>query len=496
MSIVWKECTPRDGWRSQSCQPIQPMDQIILVNLYQPLVGATAVSLYLTLYSQLPLHRSGVSRMYSHLDLMKLLQVPLGEMLQARYRLEGIGLLNTFRIQDQDRKIFQYDLVPPLSPSQFFQSDVLSASLVNRLGKERFRMLHEEMVSIKVEEGAYYQSVGEKVTKSFQQVFGSISPAEIWSATEVEKELSSSGVNAEGYSGEEAPSRFSLREEDELAMVKVQLRNVIDESAWTKALEKEVMEIRDLYQLDHWDLIRALQNPSIFQHGKIAIDRLRAFVRDQYRMRFGGASAPVKNTKTERRNQVQPSENRVAEQKDSPETEEDRHFRMLNELSPVELLRHFQRGKTIPKADLELVEDLMQNYGLPPGVINVLLEYVLYSNDYKLPRALVEKIAGHWSRKNVRTVEEAREMARSELDWEWKRRRSEGSRKRSFRKDGNWKKREEALPRAVAQAMEREAKGENPKVEKVDPETEARLRAKLNRMQERLSQRMHEKGNE
>lgn len=44
--------------------------------------------------------------------------------------------------------------------------------------------------------------------------------------------------------------------------------------------------------------------------------------------------------------------------------------------------------------------------------------------------------------------------------------------------------------RAVAQAMEREAKGENPKVEKVDPETEARLRAKLNRMQERLSQRM------
>ncbi|GGA57844.1 hypothetical protein GCM10007416_33820 [Kroppenstedtia guangzhouensis] len=44
-------------------------------------------------------------------------------------------------------------------------------------------------------------------------------------------------------------------------------------------------------------------------------------------------------------------------------------------------------------------------------------------------------------------------------------------------------------PRAVAEAIEREAKGEKVPDGEVDPETEARLRAKLNRMRERLGQR-------
>src|SRR5690606_19298534 len=142
---------------------------------------------------------------------------------------------------------------------------------------------------------------------------------------------------------------------------------------------------------------------------------------------------------------------------------------------------------------LELVEDLINNYGLPTGVINVLLEYVLYSYDYKLPRALVEKIAGHWARKNIRTVEEARESVRKELDWEWKR-GTKGGGKRLSAANRKRPKKEDSLPKAVAQAMEREEKGERPQSERVDPETEARLRAKWKRMNQRLNQRMQKKG--
>lgn len=54
----------------------------------------------------------------------------------------------------------------------------------------------------------------------------------------------------------------------------------------------------------------------------------------------------------------------------------------------------------------------MQSYGLRSGVVNVLLEYVMLTNEKQLPRALITKIAAHWKRLNIETVEEAQEQAR------------------------------------------------------------------------------------
>ncbi|QKI81668.1 replication initiation and membrane attachment family protein [Kroppenstedtia eburnea] len=499
MSMIWNECTPRDGWRSRSRRPIQPVDPLVLVHLYQPLVGAVAVSLYLTLYSQLPLHRPGVSRLHSHLDLMKLLQLPLGEVLKARYRLEGVGLLNTFRTQETGRRMFWYEVVAPLSPGSFFQSDVLSISLLNRLGKDRFRNLYEEMVE--TGETDLLQADREtEVTRSFQQVFGSLSPAEIRSATELESDLPLSAVGGDDGQEEGKPPVFSAEEGDDLSMVKARLQNLLDRGAWTQRVEEQVLELRFLYQLDDWDLIRALQNPYVTQQGKIDVDRLRSFIRSQYRMRFGSSPVVVDREKIkgkENKREAPLAGDSPLRKSTDELSEEERHFRLLERLSPIELLSRFQNGKQIPRADLELVEDLSRNYGLPPGVINVLLEYVLYSYDYKLPRPLVEKIAGHWARKQVRTVEEARKMASQELNWEWNKQQGTASRKwtpRSGKRQAQEK--EQPLPRAVAQAMEREAKGEKVSGGEVDPETEARLRAKLDRMRQRLGQRMQEKGNE
>ncbi|MDA8353845.1 MAG: DnaD domain protein [Firmicutes bacterium] len=489
MSIAWKDNTPGDMWISHSRRPVQPTDQMVLLSLYQPLIGAAAVSLYLTLYHCLPLDRPGVSRRYSHLDLMKMLQLPLDKVVQARYRLEGVGLLNTFQKQAEDQKLLEYELVPPLSPVGFFQSDVLSVSLINRLGKDRFRDLYEKWVVSGTETRS---NRGNEITKSFQDVFQSLSPAEIRSAAEVEEELPQPVAESDGWVDEGQSPDFSKGDDDDLTMVKARLRHVLKESAWTSQVEEQIREIQFLYRLDDWDLIRALQNPYVTQQGEIDFSRLRSFVRSQYRMSFGGEPVIVDRHRVESHKPAQEQEGK-ARRATPQESEEERHFRMLNEVSPMELLAHFQKGNRIPKADLELVEDLINNYGLPTGVINVLLEYVLYSYDYKLPRALVEKIAGHWARKNIRTVEEARESVRKELDWEWKR-GTKGGGKRLSAANRKRPKKEDSLPKAVAQAMEREEKGERPQSERVDPETEARLRAKWKRMNQRLNQRMQKKG--
>ena len=66
------------------------------------------------------------------------------------------------------------------------------------------------------------------------------------------------------------------------------------------------------------------------------------------------------------------------------------------------------------RADLQIIEEVMLKQKLTPGVMNVLLEYVMIMTDMKLSKSYVEKIASHWSRKNVKTVKEAMELAKKE----------------------------------------------------------------------------------
>lgn len=62
-------------------------------------------------------------------------------------------------------------------------------------------------------------------------------------------------------------------------------------------------------------------------------------------------------------------------------------------------------------ADAKIVESLIVDHQLLPGVANVLIDFILWSQDMKLAKALIDKIAAHWSRKKVKTVKEAMQLA-------------------------------------------------------------------------------------
>ena len=81
-------------------------------------------------------------------------------------------------------------------------------------------------------------------------------------------------------------------------------------------------------------------------------------------------------------------------------------------ISPYELLKSKNDGAEPTARDLKLAEDLIINYGLNQGVVNVLIDYMLKTNNNKLTRNLAETIAGQWSRNKVETVEEAMEIAK------------------------------------------------------------------------------------
>ena len=58
---------------------------------------------------------------------------------------------------------------------------------------------------------------------------------------------------------------------------------------------------------------------------------------------------------------------------------------------------------------------------MPDGVVNVLVDYVLNISDGRLPKQLVEKIAGEWQRKEIDTTEKAIAQVRATLKAKQKR---------------------------------------------------------------------------
>ena len=83
-------------------------------------------------------------------------------------------------------------------------------------------------------------------------------------------------------------------------------------------------------------------------------------------------------------------------------------------ISPYDLLKSKCNGGEPTKRDIKLAEDLVVEYGLRPGVVNVLIDYILKTNNNRLIRAYAETIAGEWKRLNIETVEEAMNKAEKE----------------------------------------------------------------------------------
>lgn len=427
---IWKD----NGWRCRTKHPIGHVDLLGLTHLYQPLVGASAISLYLTLYNQLLIEKSAISDFFGYSYLMQLTALSHESLLEARYFLEAVGLLNTYEIHEGAQVFFEYEIVSPLTAIRFFQSDVLSLALCHALGKERFVKLKKNI--IEGESSPHHTPRGEDVTKSFQEVFGSFSPAELAKSTEVDAEMSwMMKEEHESYIEGKKP----VLENDNLTLIRERLANRLKTGVWSQELENQLKEIRFLYQLDDWDLLKALQNPDVFRNGHIDMKRLRDFVRGEYHLRFGSAPIVTKSKQT-----ASPP---ASTSGPIPKNDEEKHFQQLAKMSPLELLSHYQGGSRIPDSDVVLVESLLRDYGLPHGVVNVLLEYVLLKYNYRLPKSLVAKIAGHWKRLRIKTVPQALEQARKE-DWDGK------QKERKPQKQNQRKKSVEKIPSALAQQLE------------------------------------------
>ena len=82
--------------------------------------------------------------------------------------------------------------------------------------------------------------------------------------------------------------------------------------------------------------------------------------------------------------------------------------------SPYDFM-YAKNNNTEPSSrELKIIESLMVDFNMNPGVVNVLIDYVLRINQNKLVKSFVDSVASQWVRSKIETVEQAMNLAEKE----------------------------------------------------------------------------------
>jgi replication initiation and membrane attachment protein len=397
----WKELVPVDRYMVRSNGVLQTFDRKILTMLYQPLLGFRGYSLFMTLWSELEQDRLWGAETTHH-GIMTTMQCNLKDIYQERVKLEGIGLLKTWVKEENQIRTFIYELQPPLSPEAFFSEPMLTIYLYNRLGKNKYLSV-KKYFSDKVIPLDEFK----EVTRQFSDVFQSVQAENMAYAandeTLNELPLPEGEEWLDRKKGNEPKVGQDLFDFDLLFAGLTEV--VIPKKSVTAKVKEAIRKLAFIYHIDPISM-RDLMMNVIDADDKVDLEKLRKAARDWYQLEFQD-TLPALVDKTQPVHLKQYSDKK-------PATKDEQLIQQLENVSPKQMLTDLSGGAEPSSSDLRIVEDVMFKQQLTPGVVNVLLYYVLLKTDMKLNRKYVEKIASHWARKQVNTVGEAMELAKEE----------------------------------------------------------------------------------
>lgn len=366
---------PADSYIVVNKSVITEIDKKILVDLYQPIIGNRAVSFYLTLLNDLE-KNSVVSGEFTHHHLLSVMQMSLEDIVKSREKLEGVGLLKTF-VKKGPVSNYVYMLYGPLGANEFLNHPILNMVLYNNVGKNEYKKIVDGYKMPRIVLKDY-----EDISCKFDEVFTSVP-------------VSSFFNNEDLVMKNKGEILFKNAIDFELLISGIDTK-VISEKAFNKDVRNLINNLSFLYNIDvltMQNLIKACIN----EKGMIDKEVLRKSARNYYQFENSGNLPTLIHYS-------QP------EHLKSPNGDVSKRGKMIytfENTNPYQFLKSkYKNGKVVTR-DLQIVENLLLDLKLSPGVVNVLLDYVLRVNNKKLNKSYIETIASHWKRLGIETVPEA-----------------------------------------------------------------------------------------
>ena len=355
------------------------VDKKILINLYEPIIGPNAISLYLTLWSDLD-KLEIMSKDYTHHHLMTILKSSLDVINEARKSLEAVGLLKSFVKESDNVNEYLYELYSPISAYEFFNHPILNVLLLNNLGELEYNNIKNYYKKINVKKDNYID-----ITTSMNEIYKVVTPYE--ATNEEIRRQNSLGLNIDNI------LEFDLIE----ASIPKDLVNNRTLNKKTKELLNQLAFVYNIDTLKMIELIRL----SINDIGVIDKDKIRTNARKNYEYNNNGSLPTI----------VYRSQPEHLKTPTGDLSNRGKMIQVFENTKPYDFMKFRNHGRKPTSGELKLLEHLAIDFELPPGVINVLVDYVLRVSDGRLVPAYVEEIASTWSRNKIKTVPDAMDQA-------------------------------------------------------------------------------------
>ncbi|MCD1259775.1 helicase DnaB [Paenibacillus athensensis] len=408
---------------------LSSVDQKMLTLMYQPMVGAFAMSVYQTLYQQIGADRVGFSALEQQRKLFLLLELEPGErgrkfFIETTSKLEAIGLLQTTRkfLPDEDDYVFEYMLAAPLSPHEFFRNQHLTLLLRDKVGKFMLLSLREELLA--EEPQACRGAQGENLSVPFYELFRlntQVIDYELEqalyeaSATRQPAENGTLDVTSKALDYADLITRFPRGSANRVFVEGLRFRT--DQMAAINMMAKK-------YRLAVSDVCRLLDEDGAFnEEGELQTDLL------QYRANLLFRQGKKRGEENERMlGRLESGEQQEADDEKPVEmqyylevplvlrgecTDHQYNFILRNEQYPFVLKKFFTQGAT-PDGVLDIFEKIDLNYKLNMEVINVLIHF-LHVDRRSWAKSSIEAVASDMLGKQITTYEQAVEYVREKL---------------------------------------------------------------------------------
>lgn len=350
-------------------------DRDTITNLYQPIIGYTALAVYFTFWSES--ENQKIISLSSHEEILLRMKISTGEFIEARKQLEAVGLVKTKLEKANNISIYHYVLYAPKTPSKFFNDALLYGLLIQNLGESlanKIKRVYETNVK---------QSEGEDISATFNDVFH----PDFNDAAFIKAAMGDE--NTLGRKKSKIDTEFSYERFFEVLKEVSQ----ISEKGLTKKEIKEIERLSALYGVSvelAAEKVANAYDPSKEKGSRVDFKQFNEDLKNEINY---GVRSHVKRKAS--LNAVFGDEGLAAKIK---------YFETVN---PKDVLTALQNGTKPALADLNIVYSLAEDYKLNNAVINVIIDFVLQKNNNVLSKYSVEKIASSISREGIETAQDA-----------------------------------------------------------------------------------------
>lgn len=349
-------------------------DRKNLIMLYQPIVGSNAINLYFTFWMYLD-RLEFMTETITFKQLINYMDLSLSEIEQARKYLEAVGLIKTL-IKKSEVNEYLIELYSPKPASEYFINPLLCTALHTALGTADFNKTKSAFRIPKLDFKDYIN-----VSVNFQDMFQTTASATV----------DNSDMRKRNF------ERIGVRSKLDIDSLLLKIPDInsnhieVDEN-----IKRHILILSFLYNYNESILIQLIKN-SIVKKSYLDKQRLTDNFLNYYRFEHDN-KVPMIIKKIQPKNLT----------KDI--TSSDKKSKLIyyfENIDPISHLCKRTKVKRLSDVYITMLNHILLDIELNPGVINVLIDYVLSINNNNITKNFVESIANNWKRNDIITVEQA-----------------------------------------------------------------------------------------